>query len=82
LQRIHSFIRKVFQAAVVHGMQHDTYGRALYGVDVMLDSILNPYIIEVSYCPDMAYVIGLEPKILADYWDMMFYGNCAECVVF
>ncbi|KAL8161375.1 hypothetical protein V2J09_012864 [Rumex salicifolius] len=52
-QRIRSMIRSVFEAAVgVHPEMQSPKSRAIYGVDVMLDSSFNPKLLEVTYCPD------------------------------
>lgn len=52
-QRIRSMIRSVFEAAVgVHPQMHSPKSRAIYGVDVMLDSSFHPKLLEVTYCPD------------------------------
>ncbi|KAL5768517.1 hypothetical protein ACOSP7_015062 [Xanthoceras sorbifolium] len=52
-QRVKKMIRSVFEsAAVVHPEMHSPISRAMYGVDVMLDSSFQPKLLEVTYCPD------------------------------
>ncbi|XP_026441002.1 tubulin--tyrosine ligase-like protein 12 isoform X1 [Papaver somniferum] len=52
-QNIRKMIRAVFEsAAVVHPEMHSPMSRAMYGVDVMLDSSFKPKLLEVTYCPD------------------------------
>lgn len=52
-QRVKNMIRSVFEsAAVVHPEMHNPKSRAMYGVDVMLDSSFQPKLLEVTYCPD------------------------------
>uniref|UniRef100_A0A2N9H5T5 Tubulin--tyrosine ligase-like protein 12 SET-like domain-containing protein n=1 Tax=Fagus sylvatica TaxID=28930 RepID=A0A2N9H5T5_FAGSY len=47
------FQGNVFEgAAVVHPEMHSPRSRAIYGVDVMLDSSFQPKLLEVTYCPD------------------------------
>ncbi|BBH08212.1 tubulin-tyrosine ligase [Prunus dulcis] len=51
--RVKKMIRSVFEAAAqVHPEMHSTTSRAMYGVDVMLDSSFQPKLLEVTYCPD------------------------------
>ncbi|KAL2945111.1 Tubulin--tyrosine ligase-like protein 12 [Bienertia sinuspersici] len=52
-QRVRNMIRSVFEAAAtVHPEMHSPKGRAIYGVDIMLDASFNPKLLEVTYCPD------------------------------
>ncbi|GAB4838042.1 hypothetical protein Ancab_027570 [Ancistrocladus abbreviatus] len=52
-QRIKNMIRSVFEAAAaVHQEMHSPKSRAMYGLDVMLDSSFRPKLLEVTYCPD------------------------------
>ncbi|KAK9075941.1 hypothetical protein SSX86_004271 [Deinandra increscens subsp. villosa] len=51
--RIKQMIRMVFEsAALVHPEMQSASARAMYGVDVMLDSSFKPKLLEVTYCPD------------------------------
>ncbi|KAL5995106.1 hypothetical protein ACLOJK_025164 [Asimina triloba] len=60
-ERIRSVIRAVFEsAAIVHPEMHSSYSRAMYGVDVMLDSNFQPKILEVR----IGYVIQRLPTVL------------------
>lgn len=46
--RVEKMIRSVFEAAAqVHPEMHSTTSRAMYGVDVMLDSSFQPKLLEV-----------------------------------
>ncbi|KAL5698256.1 hypothetical protein ACHQM5_029320 [Ranunculus cassubicifolius] len=52
-ERIKKMLRAVFEsAATVHPEMHSPTSRAMYGVDVMLDSSFEPKLLEVTYCPD------------------------------
>jgi hypothetical protein len=47
--RVRNMIRSVFEAAVVaHPEMHSPTSRAMYGVDVMLDSSFQPKLLEVG----------------------------------
>lgn len=51
--RITKMLRSVFEsAAAVHPEMQNSQSRAMYGVDVMLDSQFQPKLLEVTYCPD------------------------------
>eukprot|EP00741_Cyanophora_paradoxa_P003340 tig00000692_g3246.t1 len=51
LDAIHAMLRQPFLAAA-DTMPHYPQGRAMYGVDVMLDAGREPYLLEVTYMPD------------------------------
>ncbi|KAH1232276.1 Tubulin--tyrosine ligase-like protein 12 [Glycine max] len=51
--RVRKMIRSVFEAAAgTHPEMQSPTSRAMYGVDVMLDSSFQPKLLEVTYCPD------------------------------
>jgi tubulin--tyrosine ligase-like protein 12 len=52
-EKVKQVIRAVFEAAALaHPEMQSPKSRAMYGVDVMLDSSFEPKILEVTYCPD------------------------------
>lgn len=52
-KKVRQMIRLVFEAALgLHPEMHSPKSRAIYGVDVMLDSTFEPKLLEVTYCPD------------------------------
>ncbi|CAH8258472.1 unnamed protein product [Arabidopsis lyrata] len=52
-EKVKQVIRGVFEAAALaHPEMQSPKSRAMYGVDVMLDSSFEPKILEVTYCPD------------------------------
>ncbi|XP_019094148.1 PREDICTED: tubulin--tyrosine ligase-like protein 12 [Camelina sativa] len=52
-EKVKQVIREVFEAAALtHPEMQSPKSRAIYGVDVMLDSSFEPKILEVTYCPD------------------------------
>ncbi|XP_077230015.1 tubulin-tyrosine ligase isoform X3 [Tasmannia lanceolata] len=65
-QRIRNMIRTVFEsAAMVHPEMHSSMSRAMYGVDVMLDSSFQPKLLEVTYCPDCTRACKYDTKAVA-----------------
>ncbi|GJT60567.1 tubulin--tyrosine ligase-like protein 12 [Tanacetum coccineum] len=80
--RVKQMIRMVFEsAALVHPEMHSPMSRAMYGVDVMLDSSFKPKLLEVTYCPDctrackydMEAVMGGGETIKAqDFYNYIF----------
>ncbi|XP_010557663.1 PREDICTED: tubulin--tyrosine ligase-like protein 12 [Tarenaya hassleriana] len=81
-EKVRKMIRAVFEAAAfVHPEMHSPNSRAMYGVDVMLDSSFEPKILEVTYCPDcmrackydMEAIGGGEGIIKGrDFFNLMF----------
>ncbi|CAL9027559.1 unnamed protein product [Prunus brigantina] len=80
--RVEKMIRSVFEAAAqVHPEMHSTTSRAMYGVDVMLDSSFQPKLLEVTYCPDcgrackydMEAIVGDRELVRArDFYNYVF----------
>ncbi|XP_039144964.1 tubulin--tyrosine ligase-like protein 12 [Dioscorea cayenensis subsp. rotundata] len=82
-ERIKNMIRSVFDsAATVHPEMHNPNSRAMYGVDVMLDSSFMPKLLEVTYCPDchrackydMESVVGNKDGVIKarDFFNTVF----------
>ncbi|KAF3775255.1 Tubulin--tyrosine ligase-like protein 12 [Nymphaea thermarum] len=92
-QRTCNMIRAVFESAVVvHPEMHSSSSRAIYGVDVMLDSCFQPKLLEVTYCPDCTRackydtqaVVGSRKHIKGrdffnDVFGCLFLGESASC---
>ncbi|XP_004288983.1 PREDICTED: tubulin--tyrosine ligase-like protein 12 [Fragaria vesca subsp. vesca] len=80
--RVKKMIRSVFEAAAkVHPEMHSPSSRAMYGVDVMLDTSFQPKLLEVTYCPDCtrackydmeAIVAGGEVVKARDFYNYVF----------
>lgn len=63
--RIANMIRSVFEsAAFLHPEMHNPKSRAMYGVDVMLDSSFKPKLLEVTYCPDCMRACTYDTKAI------------------
>ncbi|KAF9615015.1 hypothetical protein IFM89_021586 [Coptis chinensis] len=64
-QRIRTMLLDVFKAAAtVHPEMHSAASRAMYGVDVMLDSSFKPKLLEVTYCPDCTRACKYDTKAM------------------
>ncbi|KAK4761709.1 hypothetical protein SAY87_029593 [Trapa incisa] len=62
-ERTRKMIRSVFEAAAtVHPEMHSPMSRAIYGIDVMLDSSFQPKLLEVTYCPDCTRACKYDMK--------------------
>ena len=46
----------------------DPYSRAIYGIDIMIDSDLNPRILEVNFSPDCTRAC----KFVPEFYDQIF----------
>ncbi|KAM3693701.1 hypothetical protein ACJW31_07G003500 [Castanea mollissima] len=63
--RVRTMIRSVFEAAAaVHPDMHSPKSRAIYGVDVMLDTSFQPKLLEVTYCPDCTRACKYDTEAL------------------
>ena len=47
--------------------------RAIYGIDVMLDSDLNPFILEVNFCPDCQRAVNYYPEFTNQVFNCLFF---------
>uniref|UniRef100_A0ACD5WEV0 Uncharacterized protein n=1 Tax=Avena sativa TaxID=4498 RepID=A0ACD5WEV0_AVESA len=64
-ENIRKMIRRVFESAsAVHPEMQNTFSRAIYGVDVMLDNKFKPKILEVTYCPDCTRACQYDTRAL------------------
>lgn len=62
---IRKMLRSVFEsAAAVHPEMQNPKSRAMYGVDVMLDSQFRPKLLEVTYCPDCTRACKYDTEAL------------------
>ncbi|KAM3315688.1 hypothetical protein ACQJBY_034052 [Aegilops geniculata] len=64
-ESIRIMIRRVFESAsAVHPEMQNSFCRAIYGVDVMLDDKFKPKILEVTYCPDCTRACQYDTQAL------------------
>ncbi|CAN6290484.1 unnamed protein product [Urochloa humidicola] len=84
-ESIWSMIRCVFEsAAAVHPEMQNPFSRAIYGVDVMLDSRFKPKILEVTYCPDCGRACKYDTQALVGSKDTIkgsdFFNTVFGCL--
>ncbi|XP_038701162.1 tubulin--tyrosine ligase-like protein 12 isoform X2 [Tripterygium wilfordii] len=84
-QRVKNMIRSVFEcAAVVHPEMHSPTSRAMYGVDVMLDSSFQPKLLEVTYCPDCTRACKFDVEAVAAGGELVkgqdFFNDVFGCL--
>ncbi|KAH1209508.1 Tubulin--tyrosine ligase-like protein 12 [Glycine max] len=83
--RVRKIIRSVFEAAAVtHPEMHSPTSRAMYGVDVMLDSSFQPKLLEVTYCPDCTRACKYDMDIVVGEGGVAkasdFFNNVFRCL--
>ncbi|BAT80043.1 hypothetical protein LR48_Vigan04g014200 [Vigna angularis] len=83
--RVRKMIRSVFEAAAVaHPEMHSPTSRAMYGVDVMLDSSFQPKLLEVTYCPDCTRACKYDMDIVIGEGGVAkscdFFNNVFRCL--
>ncbi|CAJ1975752.1 unnamed protein product [Sphenostylis stenocarpa] len=83
--RVRKMIRSVFEAAAVaHPEMHSPTSRAMYGVDVMLDSSFQPKLLEVTYCPDCTRAVKYDMDIVVGEGGVAkacdFFNNVFSCL--
>jgi hypothetical protein len=75
-QKVHQIVKDVFKAAVLYKPEiHNEKSRACYGIDIIVDEDLNPYILEVTFQPEFAYICELFPNFLSQICRCMFLGE-------
>jgi hypothetical protein len=75
--RVHDMLKKLFAcvgAASDPPIQHPMC-RAEYGVDVMVDADLNPYVLEVTLSPDTGRANKYTPTYTNDVFGCLFLGQ-------
>lgn len=68
-------IKSVFEAAaVVHPEMHSPKSRAIYGIDVMLDSSFQPKLLEVCTGRHSFFGINYKAQFATHMYFMNFYS--------
>lgn len=83
--RVRKMIRSVFEAAAsVHPEMDSPRSRAIYGVDVMLDSSFQPKLLEVTYCPDCTRACTYDTKAIVGGGEVIkardFFNDVFGCL--
>ncbi|KAJ6742690.1 TUBULIN--TYROSINE LIGASE-LIKE PROTEIN 12 [Salix viminalis] len=84
-ERVRNMIRSVFEAAAtVHPEMHSPMSRAMYGVDVILDSSFQPKLLEVTYCPDCTRACKYDMQAIVGGGELVkgidFYNYVFGCL--
>jgi len=75
-KRVHDIVKDVFKAAVLYKPEiHSEKSRACYGIDIIVDEDLNPFIMECTFQPEFAYICELFPDFLSQVTRCMMYGE-------
>ncbi|KAH6562326.1 hypothetical protein BASA61_008343 [Batrachochytrium salamandrivorans] len=76
LPRILAVIRKGVEAAIFGSescaLDADEQVKTIFGADVLLDSELNPWLLEFSVVPDTGRVIDMWPTLYGDLFESLF----------
>lgn len=65
-QKVHKLVKEVFRAAVLYKPEiHNEKSRAIYGIDVMFDQELNPFILECTFQPELSFVCEILPDFMS-----------------
>jgi tubulin--tyrosine ligase-like protein 12 len=73
LENIYKTIKELFVIATNNTDMAREKSRAIYGIDVMLDSNLQPYILEVNFCPDCERAVNYYPEFTNQVFNCLFY---------
>ncbi|XP_057857600.2 uncharacterized protein LOC131066778 isoform X2 [Cryptomeria japonica] len=84
-EKVRAMIRAVFESAsTLHPEMHCTTARAMYGVDVMIDSEFQPKLLEVTYCPDCTRACKYDVKAVVGNGEVIkgseFYNYVFGCL--
>jgi tubulin--tyrosine ligase-like protein 12 len=75
-EKIKSAVKDVFLMAGRSCPQmSDPFSRAIYGLDIMIDSSLNPKILEINYSPDCTRACQFIPEFFNDIFSTLFLNK-------
>lgn len=89
-ERIKNMLRQTFTAISVaagadeletpfFGPAKTVHRRALYGIDLMLDENLNPFLLEITFSPDVNRACKFFPTFINDVFKTLFDGIPTSC---
>ncbi|OMJ77308.1 hypothetical protein SteCoe_23134 [Stentor coeruleus] len=73
--KIYKAIKELFTIACRDGKMHREKSRAIYGIDIILDSNLEPQILEVNFCPDCERAVKYYPEFTNQVFNCLFFGS-------
>nr|ATB19768.1 putative tubulin-tyrosine ligase [Juniperus scopulorum] len=84
-EKVRAMIRAVFESAsALHPEMHCPTARAIYGVDVMIDSEFQPKLLEVTYCPDCTRACKYDVKAVVGSGEIIkgseFFNDIFGCL--
>ena len=80
-KKVHKVIFDVFRAAVLYKPEiHNKNSRAIYGIDIIPTKDLNPYILEVTFMPELTYISEVNNEYLSQVNRCMFLGEDDEFI--
>ena len=62
-------------AAITCPQMNDYYARAIYGLDIMIDENLEPYILELNFSPDCTRACKFTPTFYDDIFSTLFLNT-------
>ena len=75
-QKIKLAIKKSFlMASFTCPQMTDYYGRAIYGLDIMIDDKNEPYILECNFSPDCTRACKFTPQFYDDIFSTLFLNH-------
>lgn len=72
-QEIYDSIKELFIIATSSVHMEREKSRAIYGIDVMMDEDLQPYLLEVNFCPDCERAVKYYPEFTNQIFNSLFF---------
>jgi len=74
--KIHKVVKDVFRAAVLYKPEiHNEKCFAIYGIDIIIDQELNPYIMECTFQPEFSLISEVKPTFLSEIYRCALFGE-------
>lgn len=74
-QDIYDAIKELFVMGINSARMEREKSRAIYGIDLMLDENLQPYVLEVNFCPDCERAIKYYPEFTNQVFNSLFFDD-------
>mmetsp|Transcript_17291 Transcript_17291/g.16949 ORF Transcript_17291/g.16949 Transcript_17291/m.16949 type:complete len:735 (-) Transcript_17291:35-2239(-) len=75
-EKVYEVIKELFRAAVIYKPEiHHENSRALYGIDILPDTNLQPNLLEATFMPEISRICGINDKYLSEISRCMFLGE-------